>query len=329
MDSEIKSPGAEYASWKAPETGNNPTVPNHEQILEGHGFEEVERVGWNRYREALTSMSYADLIDHQLAQIQQLEAQGSQDKGVPVWITEKFNTEALQRAHELSGWLTREYGQEKGGSFVAWQEGDKKVWVQGCNLNRETSVERPLTRIYFSVPTKNSPEAFREVWASLVDAGVMDKVDLALNLESFQQDSTQKSFENNTLVLYVYGKNPELMTKVSKAIKRAKESKPELWQIPPKDKARAKTSILKDLMIPLDDTTSFVEANTHASYHAGPRSYIVRELTGQFIKVDLPELARSIRQFSPQTPVEVNAYEQVPANIGRKRHMPALIQNPS
>jgi len=327
-DEEKPTVGPEQANWKAPETGGNPEEPNLEAIAEGKGLEEVERIGWTRYRGTLAGMNYAGIIDRQIPEIRRLETESVSQKGTPEWVINAQNIEAKHRAQEMGQWFLAEYGPDKSSPFFAHVSG-RKIEVKGRKVRQEASTENPLTRMYFSVPTKNSPEAFKELWASLADAGIMGDVELALNLESFEGDSINKPSETNNIILYAYGGNPELMKRIAKAIKTAKTQKPELWSLTPKDKARAKTAILREFMIPLDDTTAFVEASsTTMSYHAGPYGEIKNALgyvTPSKIGT-LKDLSAKFKQYDPAQPKRIDSGIGSNLAIDRKYHMPALIQ---
>ncbi len=148
----------------------------------------------------------------------------------------------------------------------------------------------------------------------------MDNSDLAFNLESFQGDQN-KPFENNTLVLYVYGSHPDFMDKIAKALKRAKEDAPQVWDMGPRNTARAKRYMVNDFMIPLDDTTSFVEASNAYSYHQGPRGRMFSEITGEIPgKLLEPEqIAQKLSVYTPQRPGLLDQDKD------RRRYMPGLI----
>lgn len=301
---------------------------NTESILEGHAFEEIARVGWAKYREELGQLSYADIIERQAKQIEELELkQDFKTQSPPQWVTQSQNMEAGTRASKLSKWFIAEYGKDKSASFFAFQDRGKKLILQGrkeITDEKSTPIDNLVTRIYFTVPTRNSPESYKALFNTLTDEGVMDRIQLALNLENYTADSLDKSFENNTIIVYVYGKDPELMTKVVKAIARAKkESKPELWKLPEEDLVKAKQSIVNDFMIPLDDSTAFVEAKNTNSYHSGPRGRMFHEITGEvpWQKISMRELAKKFKGWDSRRSGLFSEDKE------RRRYMPALVFN--
>ncbi|MDP3764017.1 MAG: hypothetical protein Q8Q95_00130 [bacterium] len=303
-----------------------PPEVNVENVLEGRGLEEISKVGWGKYREALTQTSYADVIDHQIDQIKEIKnKQEPKTESVPEWLVHNLNIKASARAKELSEFLTTEYSRDKQSSFFAYQDRGKKLMVQGREPvmdERDNPIDNHLTRIYLSVLTRNSPEAFKALFDSFVDEGVMDYVRLALNLESYQDDSLDKPFEDNTIIIYVYGQNSDRLTKIAKAITIAKNESPQdLWKLGSEDLAKAKEAIAKDFMIPLDDTTAFVEAKNINSYHAGAYGRIRRSITGELptTKISLEELSDKFKKWTPEYP---GLIEDEP---DRRQYMPALV----
>jgi len=198
---------------------------------------------------------------------------------------------------------------------------DKKLTIHGKNVKYDEqgqAVERPVTRIYFTVPTEHSPEAFKSLFDQFVDAGIMKDFMMALNLESYQGNLNQR-FENNTIIAYVNGNKPELMGNIAKSIQKAKQRNPELWKLNPDELAKAKTDVVKDLMMPLDDTTAFVECHNIYSYHQGPGGRMYSEMTGGNQKISLDDLTKSFQMWSPDKPGLFTD------DRNRRRYMPPLL----
>jgi hypothetical protein len=196
--------------------------------------------------------------------------------------------------------------------------------VSGNNIKRANNgeaTERPVTRLYFTVPTASSPEAFKTLFDYLVDAGVMTETAIALNLENYEDDSLGKAFEDNTIILYIHGKKPGLMEKIAKAVLNAKQGNPEPFKLSANSKAKSKEIMLKNFMIPLDDTTSFVEMPNNNSYHADVRGQLFLDITGEMPHVGLPldEFAGKVQTWTPQRPGTVDGYPE------RRRYMPGLL----
>jgi hypothetical protein len=103
---------------------------NKENIIEGHGFDEISRVGWEKYREALAETPYASIIEKYLAEKEKQPIDAPQ--GPPQWMQHNMNVEARTRATKLANFLTENYGKQKEGStFVAYggEQNDNKLMV--------------------------------------------------------------------------------------------------------------------------------------------------------------------------------------------------------
>jgi hypothetical protein len=298
---------------------------NRENIINGRGFEEIENVGWQKYRETLADMSYGDIVERQAEEVERLASGQDYKTGkLPEWIIEKANSESSQRATEMATWFTQEYGKEKSATFTAFKDREKKLIARGKDIpltENGEPVERPVTRLYFSVPTKNAPEIFKEVFTALADEGEMRKVDLALNLESYQSDSLKKESESNTIVLYTYGKDSQLMESIAKSVRRAKNASPDKWEMSRSGKGKAKETMIKEFLIPLDENVAFAEMPNLESYHANAYGRISEEVTGipPYMKVPLKEFTEKVKTFTSRFR---NAFTDFP---NRRRNMPALI----
>ena len=149
----------------------------------------------------------------------------------------------------------------------------------------------------------------------------MSDVEIAFNNESYQGDLLAQSFENNTIILYAYGKKPELMTRVAKALSRAKQNNPDAWKLRATDLIAAKEKMVQDFMIPLDDASGFVEMNGPQSYHSSARGKMFAELTGEMPWRRMPteDLVKKLETWTPQRP---GSFSDLP---NRKMYMPGLV----
>lgn len=301
-----------------PQTGD----PNREEILEGNGWEEIERVGWEAYRQELVNVPYSQIMERQLGPIRDLR-----QRPLPPHTSEMSpnsilvrNSEAKLRAFELSQTMVKDHGADTPGSFTAFRGGDKKLFARGRSLKMS---DRPVRRFYFSVLTRKAPEAFQSLVESLEQEGVMEHSDVALNLETYQ-DELKKTFENNTLILYMYGDHPEQLTKVARAVRRAKEQgNPDAWKMGPKDEARARESMLKDFIVPLDGTSGFVEMSSLQSYHAGDRGHMYEEITRGPVsqRISAEKLQQEMQTWTPEKPgIFADQFLK-----HRRKYMPGLV----
>ena len=291
-------------------------IIGRENILEGRGLHEISRVGWAEYRRRLAEIPYGEIAKREVEKIKSLRRDSAGVKWYEEGFIIKKNREAFQRVQELSKWLTTEYARNGPFSFFAGQS-NKKLTVQGrkeggmCTKEGDP-IDHHCTRIYFTVPTMNSPEAFKLLFSHLVDAGVMDRISLTLNLETFQGDF-EKLSQDNTLIIYIFQNNPDLLTRVCKAIAQAKSSSTKEWEMGSSAIAHVKESMLKNFEIPLDDTTAFVESDNSGSYHSNYRPYMYHELTGSdpANPVPLDELVSDLKRYTPEKPGKFSYYPQL------------------
>lgn len=298
-------------------------------IVQGRGLEAIQRVGWEKYRNALGTMHYSEIVDAQVGQIDALKKKVSRFQQ-PVSEQEvlRQNTQSLKRAEELSQNWKRHMSKEKHHPhYYAEQEGNKKLWIYGRaphSLETGRNGQKLMRRIYCAVPTTSMPEAFTSLFFALEKIGAMRDVDIAMNLESYHEGSMQKTFENNSIILYCYGDDPVVMEKAAKALTEAKQAQPAAWHLSEQDRIGNKKRTLKDFMIPLDDTAAFVEADNTKSYHSGPWGDIYQDITGEISgrPMDLPVFADKVRFWNtmPKAPIKGGYL------IGnRRKNMPGLI----
>lgn len=296
--------------------------PNREEIIEGHGWKEIERVGWEAYRQGLEDVSYGQIIDRQLAPIREL-----QQTPLPPHVGETSrstiivrNSDANIRATQLASKMLKTHGLDSRGSFIAAQPGSKKLLARGRSV--ETS-DLPVRRFYFSVLTRKAPEAFQSLIDALEQEDAMEHCDVVLNLETFQADLDQP-LQNNTIILYMCGDHPEQMTKVAHAVQNAKEQgNPEAWKMGPKEEGRARESMLRDFIIPLDSTSGFVEMPSVQSYHANDRGRMYQELSRGpvSLKVSTESLQQELNRWTPEKP---GIFSDT-SLAHRRRYMPGLV----
>lgn len=295
-------------------------------ILEGRGLQEIPELKWKNFREVLKNLSYADIIHQQIRQIDNLKSQPQNKNTPPKWLTHSQNSEAETRASGLGNKLSEQYKLDGLSSFSVFMNGKKLTTRSKKNegLSQQEFFNRPTTRIYLSVLTKNAPEIYKSLFDSLIDNHCFeDKIDLVLNLENFTTNSLNESFDNNTIIIYCFGKNPPIEN-VAKAIDRAKKSNPRLWGLSKPDLIKTKEKNIKEFMIPLDDTTALVEVGNVDSYHARSGGNILFEITGKPVaeRITLNELEEEFKKFNPNKP-GLFSEQQI---TNRKRYMPALVE---
>jgi len=304
----------------------NPEV--RQDILQGRGIEAIVAGGWSNFRNTLSHMSYAEIAQYQLAQAALLEnsASAGAQSNLPDWLvdakrneTEVANKRAGARAHQLAQTMSSQYAQNIGLPYHAYQEGDKKLWLKGKNTAEGATADSTFTRVYIALPTAQTPEAFQSLVESCRANGVLSDIDLALNFETYHDPS--KSIETNAIIAYVVGEKPEVMDKLARSIQDAKRDDPTAWKLTDAQKAAIKRDTTHDLMVPLDDTTSFVEMRGSNSYHTRDYGKMYEGITGAAPFIDrTPEsLIKGLEGFTPDAPRNVTGFSD------RQGHMPALV----
>lgn len=296
-----------------------------DQIKNGQCLEIINEIGWEEFKKILIDTNYSEIVEGAIKQIQDLE-QINKDTNTgpaPEWLTHNNNEEAKLRIKKVETELMAHFSQSDSTPCVVHSNA-KKIMVSGNSIarnDRGESVETPVTRIYFSVATQRSPEAFKALIIGLEQQGILDTIEVAYNLENFEGDSINKIFENNTIILYVYGTKPNILEKISQTITEVKNDNPDPWKLSARSLIRSKENVAKDFMIPLDDTTAFVEMPSNESYHSTVRGHVFQELTGQFpwTKMNLSDFSKSLSVWKKDHPNSVAGFKN------RLKHMPGIL----
>lgn len=298
-----------------------PTVPlkdidtsYDEEIISGKGIEAVAKMGWTAYRERLTQLSYADIAEAQLAQADILR-ETENASAAPAWVLQNELAEAKNRAFALSQEFQEKYKKTADLPYWAKQEQNKKLWMFGRDV--KLADDKKLTRIYFGLPTQQASDIFNSLVESCIESGVMQKVDLALNLESYPgQRFSGDVWADNSIIAYVPGEQPKIIEELLKSVQQAKQNNPKTWEFSNTIKAKIKRALASSFKIPLADDMSFAEMIGNHSYDSGPVGSIQRTVSGTWLP-STEQIVQDLKRFSPDTPVEI-----VPGRMG---HMPALI----
>lgn len=297
-----------------------------ENVLAGKGFEEIEKHGWDEYRKALTTVSFSQMIERQMQDIERLQQEAAQN---PQTLTEEElitqNKAALERVNKLRQQLLQDYSNDKGFSFYT-HESHNKFNIQGKNVNFDAW---PLRRIYVTTYTRTAPETYTSLFEALREENALDSLTLTLNRESYHTGSEKNNFYDNTIIIYVHGEQPEVMQKIAVAMQKAKENAQQSWRMHPEDLAEAKMGLLSKFKIPLDDASGFVEASDNASYDHGEEKDMGRELyiNYQYPLAWGPKITtfEGIRQgLKPYTPDNPGRFESKGLAM-RRKYMPGLL----
>ncbi|GEM_PF-3093038 len=321
----IKDFGEEFLLGKKQETSITPEA-NEQAIIEGRGFDEIERVGWPAYREALTKTSYSQMFDYQMQEIERLrqEAQQYPQTSTPEQILQQ-NIQVRDRVTNLRQQLKQDYARSKDLPFYCFDGTNSKFVARGKN---QGGMSGPLTRIYLGVATRHAPEAFASLLQALQDEEATD-IDFVINLDNFYPEPLNTGVEENSLIIYIPQKNIAVMEKVAKAIRRAKQTNPAPWEMSPEEKAELKQWMTHGFKIPLDNTTAFVEMDNERSYDTGARVEIGNEFHPNYNFTRIPiadrmqTIAAGLKRYTPDRP---GIFTSTDYDIKKRRkYMPGLL----
>lgn len=237
-------------------------------IIAGEGLEVINTRGWKEYRDKLEGLNWESFANTQIQQINRLRNEAKSEPPFHISPSEAIMTRntIIKYADESAG----KYPKEGPEQYYAVKDG-KKLYFNG----KEIAVfgREKTTRIYMALREGAftfSMEALRE---QLAANGALDKMLLVLNLEAIQGDNPNR-VENNAIVMYIPDSNPDTLTKIAQAILKAKKEKPKVFELTSEQLANAKSESTAQFMVPLDDTTWFVEVEPQQmggtqSYHHG------------------------------------------------------------
>lgn len=296
-------------------------IPSKEQLVQGQGFSEILRCGWRACRDTIKKTSYAEWIQAALQRRPEASA-SKRDEKPPSWVVEELNKKALARATQISEKLQERFPRKSEHSLIAWQDRGKKIFFQEKKLYPQ---DGKITRLYLHIPSATAPDAFLSLCrASAANDGIK-QAKIALNLENYQAESLLDEIDNNTLIVYVYGDNPQDIDRMMKAIDVARQTKPEAWELPARLRPRLRERVLQNLVIPIDDQIALVEQIGGGSYHSDiyPALYEEATLGGSiyYDRFDLKTLKTFFAPCRPDRPVPFEAFQL----RNRSRHLPALV----
>lgn len=228
-----------------------------EMVKNLHSLELIQQIGWTKYHELLSQMSYADIIEHQLTPI---------ETGLKGGESHWYQDHRIIHDNEAELQLIEEEYPKLQSNDQAhfWREGDKKIWMQGENIIKEPSLMR---RIYLACPTSKAWHVFQDIISKTTDQGIAKDLSIALNMESFHPGAIAKPFETNNIVIYVGGEEKnDIMTKLAAVLDESKKTE-ENWKMPVESLAKCQEETLREMTIPIDEQISYVEMKSDASYH--------------------------------------------------------------
>lgn len=117
------------------------------------------------------------------------------------------------------------------------------------------------------------------------------------------------------------------MTKIARAVRKAKKRNPNPWSLTSTDLANAKDFMMCYFKIPIDEATGFVEMLTDASYDTTHRIMLQEELLGTvqntWNQYDANRVYKLTKYWTPENPA---AFKQLSLR-NRRKYMPGLIFN--
>lgn len=307
-------------------------------VLRGNSLELISRIGWEKYRKLLESLSYSQFIADGLKEISQLETASQVEQQPLNEVVLQQNKEAGLRAEGLMNNMEQEFARSKGLTyFCKNSEGGNKFFAL---FRGSDSEQKKVTRFYVGINNRNAPEIFQSLFEELAKQDGLGNTDLAL-YKSNIIGGAEESFNDidvqvNNIIIYVKNDNPETFNMVSNAITSSKKNHPEIWNLSMGDKAKLKRQYLSDFIIPIDDNVGFVEMSGVNSYHIDARVGIYRQLLGESIQysegISLEERSKILAEYGPANPgffgkMMITGREvwTINARERRRKYMPALL----
>lgn len=232
-------------------------VKDRDQIMGGDLLPVIERKGWSFVREQLEGMTWDPIANTQIEIIKKLRLQ-------PENIKRHLQNEQLLRDDIIACVKkTRQfYSKERDCPYYASttgagaEFGGNKLVLVGRSV-ADFGKEK-ATRIYTAVTLENIKDSFEQLRKQLHSDGVLGHILLAMNLETLDNVDFWK-VDNNAIIICVPDSNPEILTKLANSLKRVKEANKNLFTVPPSQLARVKANATSEFLVPLDNTTWFVE----------------------------------------------------------------------
>lgn len=184
----------------------------------------------------------------------------------------------LEKTNARSIWRVNSPLKES--EFAVYREEPKKLWIQGYREPKMESNSDILTRLYIGLDSKKATDGFFILVNELKKLGVLDKIQLCLNLEEMKTEM----IGNNTVVIYI-GKSQEradILDQILLAYKKAKQTDPSLFNLTEEQKKILIGNNLETYRCMIDSNLTFVEmcqeeAKSY-SWDAGGSSRIDEEL---------------------------------------------------
>lgn len=243
-------------------------APDVGDIIAGQGLEFVREKGWEQYRQQLEGLTWESIAMTQIDQINALRQKAKTEPPFEIRTSDLLRME--KKTMQYVDESVAKYPRNSDLSYDSHREGNKKLYFTGKSF--PDFGKEKTTRIYMALREDAMPFATETLREQLAANGALEKMSLVLNLEVLQGGYEYQA-DNNAIVMYVPDSNAQTLTKVSEAIANAKKANPKVFELLPEQLADVKMESTATFMLPLDDTTWFVEVGPQeqgglASYHS-------------------------------------------------------------
>ena len=312
------------------EQAKTPEVWN---IIAGKGIEVISRRGWQEYRDQLERLNWEPFANTQIHQIKNLREKAKSE--IPYDDSEAIQTRAKIRKYVEE--TRQKYPKDSSSPYVALSDKGSQLGKKLTIVGRETPDfgKEKATRVYMAIDEGGMRHGFEALREELSANGALGKMILALNLEVLDNEDPRR-VDNNAIIMYVSDSNSDTLTKISNAIIRAKERQPVAFKLSSKQLADVNSESAAEFMVPLDDTSWFVEVEPqqglqsyHSSIFAEMRSSVYR---GYDTVIDgLPNISTYKETLESRRPEIRNTARIIDHNSGkplpRRLAMPGLVVN--
>lgn len=237
-------------------------------IIAGEGLEVINARGWKEYRDQLESFSWEPFANTQIRQISELREKAKTEPPLETSASEAIITrnKILQYVDES----VQKYPEDGPKQYYVIKD-EKKLSF--CGKEVPAFGKEKTTRIYMALREGAFTFGMEALREQLEANGALDKILLVLNLEAIQGDNPNGA-DSNAIVMYIPDSDPQTLTKISEAVLRAKQEKPKVFELTSDQLANAKAESTAEFMVPLDNSTWFVEVEPQQkggteSYHQG------------------------------------------------------------
>lgn len=235
------------------------------KIMAGEALGVIIEVGWEAYRNKLSELQWETFANTQVDAIKKLQARHTVEPPVD---SQAVNARIAEYCKTTRARYPKD-GTDQYYAYPAPADGSRgnKLVLEGKHTPQYG--QDKLTRVYMAVETSKLVSAFELLRTELSANGTLDNIIYAMNLETLDNPNL-RTVDNNAIIFYVPTSDSEVLTKIASTIKTCKQKQPSLFTMPPQQEARARANAISEFLVPLDNTTWFVEQEKERegkSYH--------------------------------------------------------------